>query len=161
MKSPAFTLAAALASGVLFGLGLAIAQMTDPEKIKNFLDIAAIPGGGWDPSLLFVMGGAVVVAFFGLRLDRAMPAPLAAPAFVRGSRAAIDRPLIAGSAIFGIGWGIAGLCPGPAIADLSIVPLAVLPFVGAMLVGSWLTGEMLAALDSKRTAVLAADAASE
>ena len=161
MKSPVWTVIAALASGAIFGLGLAIARMTDPEKIKDFLDIAAIPGGGWDPSLLFVMGGAVVVTFFGLRLDRTMRAPLAAPTFVRGSRAAIDRPLVAGSAIFGIGWGLAGLCPGPAIADLSIVPLAVLPFVGAMLVGSWLTGETLSALGPRRTAALAADAASE
>ncbi|HMN84692.1 MAG TPA: YeeE/YedE family protein [Bauldia sp.] len=161
MKSPVTAIAAALGSGVVFGLGLALAQMTNPQKIKDFLDIAAIPAGGWDPSLVFVMGGAAVVAFVGLRLDRVMRAPLAAPAFVRGTRTAIDRPLVAGAAIFGVGWGLSGLCPGPAIADLAIMPQAILPFVAAMLVGSWGTGWVLAALAAPGTTATVPDAASE
>jgi uncharacterized membrane protein YedE/YeeE len=161
MRSPVARVAAALASGIVFGLGLALAQMTDPQKVKNFLDIAAIPDGGWDPSLIFVMGGAAAVAFFGLRLDRVMRVPLAAPAFVRGTRTAIDRPLVLGAAIFGVGWGLSGLCPGPAVADLSLVPLGVLPFVAAMLVGSWATGGTLSAIAKPGAAVTVPDAASE
>ena len=136
-------LAAALLSGIVFGFGLAIAQMTDPQKVKDFLDLAAIPSGGWDPSLAFVMGGAVIVAFFGLRLDRRMPRPVAAAEFLHGSRTAIDPPLVVGAAIFGVGWGLAGFCPGPAIAGLGIIPGAVAPFVASMFIASWLTGEVI------------------
>ena len=158
MRRSFSNLGAALASGVLFGIGLAIAQMTDPQKIEDFLDFAAIPSGGWDPSLAFVMAGAVVVAFFGLRLDRLMRKPLAAARF--GSGAAprrIDRSLVIGSAIFGIGWGLGGFCPGPAIADLGIVPGSVALFVLAMLAGSWLTGEVTAG--SSLSALQTSDAA--
>jgi uncharacterized membrane protein YedE/YeeE len=140
MPRSAIAFATALASGVIFGIGLAIARMTDPQKIWDFLDVAAIPSGGWDPSLAFVMGGAAIVAFFGLRLDRFLRAPIAAPAFAHGQRARIDRPLVIGAAIFGIGWGISGFCPGPAIADLGIVPQSVLFFVLAMFAGSWIAG---------------------
>lgn len=160
MKRPIAALTAALASGVIFGAGLAISQMTNPQKIKDFLDVTAIGTGGWDPSLLFVMGGAVVISFLGLRLDRLMRAPFAAPAFVRGDRVAVDGQLVAGAAIFGLGWGLAGLCPGPAIADIGLVPDVILPFVGAMLVGSWLTGEAMARLPNRREA-LATDTAAE
>ena len=156
MKRSITALAAALASGGVFGAGLAIAQMTNPQKIKDFLDITAIADGGWDPSLLFVMGGGLIVAFFGLRLDRLMRRPIAAPAFAPRERAAIDRPLVAGAAIFGVGWGLSGFCPGPAIADLGVVPGAVLLFVAAMLLGSWLTGEAMAWSSGRRA--LAAEA---
>jgi uncharacterized membrane protein YedE/YeeE len=114
--------------------------MTDPEKIKNFLDIAAIPAGGWDPSLAFVMGGGLVVAFFGLRLDRYLRRPLAGVAFIKTHRVHIDRQLVIGAGLFGIGWGLSGFCPGPALANLGLVPEGVLGFVVAMLVGSWIAG---------------------
>ncbi len=161
MKRALAALAGALASGVIFGAGLAISHMTKPQKIKDFLDVAAIGAGGWDPSLLFVMGSALVIAFLGLRLDRLMRAPLAAPAFIRSGRTVVDGQLVAGAAIFGLGWGLAGLCPGPAIADLGLVPDVILPFVGAMLVGSWLTGEAMAQLPDRHADALAPNAAAE
>lgn len=142
MTRTPLAIAAALASGILFGIGLAVARMTDPEKVKDFLDFAAIADGGWDPSLAFVMGGAAVVAFFGLRIDRLIGKPLAAPAF-NAPAGRIDGRLVAGAAIFGVGWGLSGLCPGPAIADLGIMPESVLPFVAAMLAGSWITGTII------------------
>ena len=135
-------LAAALVSGVIFGIGLAIAGMTDPQKIKDFLDVAAIPSGGWDPSLAFVMGGGVLVGLVGLRLDRFMRTPLAGRAFIQTRHVKIDRSLIAGSTIFGIGWGLSGFCPGPAIADLGLVPGDVVLFVIAMLGGAWGTSQI-------------------
>jgi uncharacterized membrane protein YedE/YeeE len=138
-------LGVALISGVIFGIGLAVSRMIDPRKILNFLDVASIPSGGWDPSLAFVMGGGLLVAAVGLRLDRflAMPEPLAAPTFVRQDRFRIDRPLVAGAAIFGVGWGLSGFCPGPAFADLGLVPGSVAVFVVALLLGSWAAGQML------------------
>jgi hypothetical protein len=142
MRSPLIGIVAAAVAGIIFGIGLAIARMTDPQKIKDFLDIAAIPQGGWDPSLIFVMAGAAFVAFFGLRLDRVLRRPLAAQVFVSAEGSEIDRPLLAGAALFGAGWGLSGLCPGPAIADLGLIPSPVLPFVLAMLAGSWLAGAL-------------------
>jgi uncharacterized membrane protein YedE/YeeE len=142
MPRAGMALLTALISGGIFGFGLAIARMTDPEKIKDFLDLAAIPTGGWDPSLAFVMAGGLAVAGVGLRLDRWLRAPLAAARFARAERPRIDRPLVAGAAVFGIGWGLSGLCPGPAIADLGIVPGSVTLFVAAMLAGSWATGKL-------------------
>lgn len=143
-RSP-LALAAAAASGIIFGIGLAIARMIDPEKIKNFLDFAAIPTGGWDPSLAFVMIGGLLVAFVGLRLDRliGLTAPLAAPAFIRQDRFQLDRSLVVGAAVFGLGWGLSGLCPGPAFADLGIIPESVAIFVVAMLLGSWGAGQVM------------------
>jgi uncharacterized membrane protein YedE/YeeE len=143
-SSPTALLSAAV-SGVLFGIGLSIAQMTHPEKIWNFLDLAAIPSGGWDPSLAFVMGGGLVVAFFGLRLDRwlGLREPLAGPAFITTSRTKVDTPLVVGAVVFGIGWGLSGFCPGPAIADLGLVPGDVWLFVLAMFLGSWVAGLFL------------------
>jgi len=133
-------LATALVSGAIFGFGLALARMTDPQKIKDFLDLAAIPSGGWDPSLAFVMGGGLIVFFVGYRLANLIRKPLAAPAFSRPDRVVIDRPLVIGAALFGVGWGISGFCPGPAIADLGLVPGDVILFVAAMLAGSWAVG---------------------
>jgi len=123
----------ALLAGALFGLGLAISGMTDPDKVLNFLDIA----GRWDPSLALVMGGALLVSVPGFALARkrgdcACGDALPAPASQR-----IDTRLIAGSALFGIGWGIAGYCPGPALANLAHGGEAV-AFVVAMLAGSQL-----------------------
>jgi len=127
-------------AGIVFGIGLAVSRMTDPQKVKDFLDLAAIPQGGWDPSLAFVMGAAVIVSFFGLRIDRWMRKPVYSQTFSLLPAKSIDAPLVGGAAVFGLGWGIAGLCPGPAIADLGILPFSVLPFVLAMLAGSWFAG---------------------
>jgi len=117
--------------GVLFGFGLIISGMSNPQKILNFLDIT----GNWDPSLIFVMGGAVVVGLGGFYL-----ASIRTEAFFGGalhipSRRDISRPLVIGSLIFGAGWGIAGFCPGPAIVALGAGHLKALVFVLAMLAG--------------------------
>lgn len=156
-SSPAALVSAAV-SGALFGIGLSVAQMTHPEKIWDFLDLAAIPSGGWDPSLAFVMGGGLLVAFFGLRLNRWLgwSRPAAGPSFVVTHRTKVDAPLVAGAAIFGIGWGLSGFCPGPAIADLGLVPQDVWLFVVAMVAGSWIAGAFLDA--PARSAVAAAPA---
>ena len=138
-RAPLFHLAA-LASGLVFGVGLAISRMIDPAKVQNFLDLASIPSGGWDPSLAFVMGGGFLVALFGMRLDRLFVRPVAAPAFIKTERTCIDRQLTLGAAIFGVGWGLSGFCPGPAFADLGLIPQAVIPFVAALLAGAWIAG---------------------
>ncbi len=128
---------AAAGAGLLFGIGLAVSRMTNPEKVKNFLDIAAIGDGSWDPSLAFVMGGGLVVAFLFYRIARPMGRPLFSLSFLLPKRSDIDRPLVAGSALFGVGWGLSGLCPGPAIAVLGIAPGEFALFAVAMLIGSW------------------------
>lgn len=133
-----YLLLGSLASGILFGIGLAISQMTNPEKVKNFLDFAAMPNGGWDPSLAYVMGGGVIVAWFGLRNARRKPA-----IDVDRPSASIDRPLVVGSTVFGLGWGLSGFCPGPAFADLGLIPGRAALFVAALLAGSWATGWLL------------------
>lgn len=145
MKRSLIALVSAGLSGVIFGVGLAVARMVDPNKIWDFLDLAAIPTGGWDPSLAFVMGGGVLVGLVGLRLDRwlRMPKPVAAPAFSRNGRKKIDAQLVLGASIFGIGWGLSGFCPGPAVADLGLVPGDVWLFVVAMFGGSWVAGHIL------------------
>jgi uncharacterized membrane protein YedE/YeeE len=129
-------------SGAIFGIGLAVSRMTNPQKVKDFLDIAAISQGGWDPSLAFVMGGAALVAFFGLRINRLIRKPIISQSFSLLPAQKIDRPLVVGAALFGVGWGISGLCPGPAIANLGIVPSSVALFIAAMLAGSWLAGAL-------------------
>lgn len=108
--------AAALGSGLVFGLGLSLAQMTNPDKVLNFLDLA----GRWDPSLLLVLGGAVALSTLAFRLVFQRGAPRWDSLFHLPVAQAIDRPLILGSALFGIGWGISGYCPGPAIASLGL-----------------------------------------
>jgi hypothetical protein len=122
---------AALACGVLFGLGLAVAQMVDPRKVLAFLDVM----GAWDASLLFVLGAAVMVAGIGFAALRRRPKLLLDTSFHPPSATALDASLIAGSAIFGIGWGLAGYCPGPAIASLGFGNAEALWFVPAMLAG--------------------------
>lgn len=134
----AASIAVAALCGAIFGIGLSVSRMTDPEKVKDFLDIAAIPQGGWDPSLAVVMLAAIIPAFVGLRAHRALRKPLAADTFKTQAALGIDRNLVLGSMLFGVGWGLSGLCPGPAIADLGIIPVSILPFVAAMLAGSWL-----------------------
>lgn len=120
-----------LVAGTLFGAGLTVSSMTDPQRVRGFLDVF----GQWDPTLAFVMGGAVVVMATAWRLQGHMGHPLFAEKFVLPGRSDLDARLIGGSALFGIGWGLSGLCPGPAITSLALAPFAVLPFVVAMLVG--------------------------
>jgi hypothetical protein len=136
-RNPLYT-TITIVAGLIFGVGLTISGMIDPKKVKDFLDFTAIPSGGWDPSLAFVMGGAVIVAFFFYRFAGAKP--VAAERYHPATYTKIDARLLGGSAIFGIGWGLSGLCPGPAIADLAIVPRDVILFVIAMAAGSWATG---------------------
>ncbi len=118
-------------SGLLFGAGLAISGMMDPLRVRGFLDIL----GDWDPTLAFVMGGALAVMAIAWLIQRRMTRSLAGLDFDLPGTSIIDRRLIGGAALFGVGWGIAGLCPGPAIASLAtaIVPAAI--FVGSMIAG--------------------------
>jgi uncharacterized membrane protein YedE/YeeE len=124
-------IALALASGLIFGLGLTISQMINPAKVLGFLDLA----GEWDPSLALVMAGAIPVAAIGVRLARGRTAPYCASAYAGPGRSAIDGRLVAGALLFGIGWGLVGYCPGPAMAALGLGNPATLVFVAAMLVG--------------------------
>jgi hypothetical protein len=131
----------ALLSGVLFGVGLTVAQMVDPNKILNFLDLAAIPSGGWDPSLLMVFVGALPIMFAAYQLQARMQKPAFETTFSLPNRTVIDTQLVGGAAIFGIGWGLAGLCPGPAMTMLPLAGgrlSAGLVFVAAMMVGVYL-----------------------
>lgn len=121
----------ALGAGTLFGAGLAISGMADPTRVRGFLDIA----GRWDPTLAFVMAGAILPMAIAWLIQRRLAAPLAAAQFAVPATAKLDSPLIVGSLLFGIGWGVAGLCPGPAIAGLALNPSAALVFVIAMVVG--------------------------
>ena len=121
-----------LALGLLFGVGLVVSGMSDPAKVLNFLDLF----GTWDPSLAFVMGGAVVVAFFGYRVVLKRPAPMVGR-FHLPNRKDIDARLVAGPAIFGLGWGLSGFCPGPALTALSLGASGTYAFVPAMIVGMW------------------------
>lgn len=121
----------ALAAGTLFGAGLALSGMMDPSRVRGFLDLF----GHWDPTLLFVMGGAVAVMAIAWLAKRHMVRPLADSEFHVPDTSRIDGRLIAGSALFGIGWGVAGLCPGPAVASLGVNPLPAMLFVGPMIAG--------------------------
>jgi len=120
-----------LISGTLFGAGLTVSGMTDPARVRGFLD----GFGPWDPTLVFVIGGAVIVMAIAWRIQAHMSRPLFEEKFSLPGRGDLDRGLLIGSALFGVGWGIAGLCPGPAIASLALSPVAVLPFIAAMLAG--------------------------
>ncbi len=120
-----------LAGGTIFGAGLTVGGMTDPARVRSFLDIA----GAWDPTLAFVMGGAVLVMALAWVLQRQMLRPFFAEAFSLPDRSDLTPRLIGGSALFGIGWGIAGLCPGPGFAALAIEPVSAAIFIAAMLAG--------------------------
>ncbi len=133
-------LLSALTAGILFGLGLTVSGMVNPAKVVGFLDLA----GNWDPTLAVVMIGALAVAAPTFRLILKRPYPLLAPVFSLPSRTDLDARLLCGAALFGIGWGLVGLCPGPALAALVTGSSSVLIFVGAMLAGvigyKWLAG---------------------
>jgi len=125
-------IAHALVAGAIFGLGLAVSGMTDPDKVLNFLDVA----GTWDPSLALVMGAALAVATPGFAWLRRRGCTLDGGALPAQPGSRIDRRLLIGSAMFGIGWGLAGYCPGPALANLAHGGSDAIVFVVAMLVGS-------------------------
>ena len=122
---------AALGCGAVFGLGLAISGMMNPAKVIGFLDVA----GSWDPTLALVMGGALLVAIPAYRMILARRRPVLADGFSLPTRTKLDAPLILGSALFGVGWGLVGFCPGPAVAAVVTGLPAVLGFVAAMLAG--------------------------
>ncbi|MGC6484910.1 MAG: DUF6691 family protein [Candidatus Puniceispirillales bacterium] len=124
-------LVSALISGVVFGIGLALSGMLDPSKVAGFLDLFGV----WDPSLAFVMGGGVIVNFIGYHLVLKEKKPLFATGYNLTDKKAIDRPLLIGAALFGIGWGMGGLCPGPGVASLLLDPSMAVGFVAFMIAG--------------------------
>lgn len=131
MNRNIYQFGAALASGIVFGFGLSLSGMLNPVRVQGFLDVF----GNWDPSLAFVLGGAVAIAFVGVQVMKKMRHPAFDDSFHVPTNRKIDAPLVIGSALFGLGWGIGGFCPGPAVASLSVgIPPTVL-FVVAMLVG--------------------------
>ena len=130
----------ALLSGLLFGLGLIAGGMTDPQKVKAFLDLF----GAWDPSLAFVMAGAIAVAFFAFRAARKRPASWSGAPIDLPISNAIDARLLFGGVLFGIGWGVAGYCPGPAVVAAGSGSIAAIGFVAAMLAGMALHDRVLA-----------------
>lgn len=122
---------AALTAGLLFGLGLALSGMLDPARVLGFLDVA----GAWDPSLAFVLAGAVAVAALSYLVRRRMAHPVFAGRFQVPEGRRVDVQLFCGAALFGVGWGLVGLCPGPALASLSLGIVPVFVFVIAMAAG--------------------------
>ena len=131
MTSPVLRAAVALVSGAVFGLGLSLSGMLDPARVQGFLDVF----GAWDPSLAFVLGGAVAVAMIGVAIMRRMAHPMLDTVFHLPSATTVDARLIVGSAVFGVGWGLAGFCPGPALAVLSLGLMPTVVFVIAMVIG--------------------------
>jgi uncharacterized membrane protein YedE/YeeE len=134
-------LTVALLSGALFGYGLSLSGMVDPARVLGFLDIAS---GHWDPSLMFVLGGAVCVAFIAVAIQRRLPKPALDTQFHIPERTDIDARLVGGSVLFGIGWGLAGFCPGPALSALTTGLTPVVLFIAAMIAGMLLHDRVLA-----------------
>lgn len=122
---------AALLSGTIFGLGLAISGMANPAKVVGFLDFA----GNWDPTLILVMGGALLVTIPTFRFILARPRPVLDTSFALPTKTSIDARLLGGAALFGIGWGLSGFCPGPAVVSLTTGLTPVFVFFAAMLSG--------------------------
>lgn len=137
------------AIGLVFGLGLLVAGMTNPSKVLAFLDVAALARGAWDPSLAFVMGGAIAVALPGYRLVLRQRRPWLAERFQLPATTTLDARIVVGPALFGIGWGLAGLCPGPLFSTLAFGQGATLLFGAAMIAGMaaarWLDGRLRSA----------------
>jgi hypothetical protein len=136
------TVLIALVTGIIFGAGLAISGMMNPQKILSFLDVGGIPSGTWDPTLAVVFAAALAPMFVAYAIQKRMARPVFNVDFQIPARRYIDGRLIAGAAIFGAGWGLAGLCPGPALAALpaagAFLP-GLLVFIAAMLAGIWLS----------------------
>lgn|SRR5215211_2220894 len=118
-------------AGAIFGAGLTLSDMVNPARVLNFLDVA----GSWDPTLMFVMAGGLAVTTLGYELIFRRGSPVFADKFKLPTQRQIDLPLVGGAALFGIGWGLAGICPGPALTDLVTLEPKVLLFVAAMLLG--------------------------
>lgn len=134
-------------AGLLFSWGLVISGMTQPAKVIGFLDV----GGDWDASLAFVMGGAVLVHSIAYRLMMKRPSPFFAHSFSLPDKRDVDRRLVLGSAFFGVGWGLLGYCPGPALVSLATGSSEVLLFVGSMLVSMALYSRIPARLALRAT----------
>jgi uncharacterized membrane protein YedE/YeeE len=130
----------ALVTGLLFGSGLYVSQMVDPYKVLRFLDFTLIPSGAWDPSVAIVMAAGLAVMFVAVRVTRARSAPLFDTEFHGPDYNRIDAPLVVGSALFGLGWGMSGICPGPAISLIAFLPDNLWLFLAAMFAGSYLGG---------------------
>ncbi|ACS39070.1 YeeE/YedE family protein [Methylorubrum extorquens] len=145
--------ASAFAVGLLFGLGLLVSGMANPAKVLAFLDVA----GRWDPSLAFVMAGAVAISATGYLVARRRGRPLLASRLEIPTRRNLDPRLIAGAAVFGLGWGLAGLCPGPALTLLTVAPAQAMTFVVAMVAGMLLF-RLVPRAAAKPAAVQGADA---
>ena len=146
-------LATAALSGLLFGAGLYISQMVDPLKVLRFLDFTAIPSGGWDPSLAFVIVPAIGVMFAAMRLGRQRTAPLFDGRFHEPEFHHIDAPLVGGAALFGLGWGMSGICPGPAISLIAFWPDNLLIFLLALFAGSYAGALIIPSGRDKRLAL--------
>jgi uncharacterized membrane protein YedE/YeeE len=121
----------AVLCGILFGAGLVVSDMINPARVLAFLDVT----GAWDPTLALVMGGALVPSGLAYLIRRRMTAPVVVPKFDVPTATTVDRRLIVGAALFGVGWGIVGLCPGPAIAALATLNWGAFVFVGSMIAG--------------------------
>jgi uncharacterized membrane protein YedE/YeeE len=132
-------LAAAVVTGIIFGFGLSISEMVNPARVIGFLDIA----GRWDPTLAFVMGGALAITFPAFIFITRRGRPLLGGKFILPTKREMDRPLILGAAVFGIGWGLGGFCPGPALAALASGSSSVILFVLAMIAGQWFAGRFV------------------
>lgn len=139
------TLIIALAAGLLFGIGLAISGMFDPAKVLGFLDLVAFADGAWDPSLAVVMVGALIVTLPAFRIARRWRAPVAAPQFQTPTATGIGRRLVLGALIFGVGWGLVGYCPGPALAALAFGAVGTIVFALAMAAGMLLQARVVRA----------------
>lgn len=142
----------AAASGALFGAGLYISQMVDPLKVLRFLDFGAIAKGGWDPSLALVIVAAIGVMFIGVRIANRQARPLFNGHFHTPDFSKIDTPLVAGAVLFGIGWGMSGICPGPAITLIAFPPANLLIFLATMFAGSF-AGSYIMAKFKPETAI--------
>ncbi len=137
-------------AGAIFGAGLTLSDMVNPARVLNFLDVA----GRWDPTLIFVMAGGLAVTTLGYKLIFRRASPLFGGKFNLPTQRQIDLPLVGGAALFGVGWGLAGICPGPALTDLVTLEPKVLLFVAAMLAGMIVSGawrDRLSATKALRT----------
>lgn len=132
------SLLAALLTGAIFGAGLTLSDMVNPARVIAFLDLF----GNWDPSLAFVLGGALIPSAIGYAISQRMTGPLFHTTFHIPENRIIDRQLLIGGTLFGTGWGLAGYCPGPALAGLVFATWQTAVFVGAMVLGMWLHGAL-------------------
>ena len=139
--------------GLIFGVGISISGMANPAKVLNFFDVAGI----WDPSLIFVMGGGVVVAFLGYRVVLRRAAPMIDTKFHLPDNPRIDGRLLGGSAVFGIGWGIAGFCPGGALPALGTGRVEVMAFVAALIAGIFAAKGLIAMSGARAARLLRAE----